>query len=82
VRAVHVGGVDKRHALGDDLAQQRDALVVVRVLAPDLRAGELHRAVADVPHGEVAADGDGAGDVVVGAHASSLKVSGVVQRTV
>ena len=36
MRAVDVGGVDERHAGGHDLAQQRDTLVVVGVLAPDL----------------------------------------------
>jgi hypothetical protein len=68
VRAVDVGGVDEGHARGDDLAHQRDALVVVGVLAPDLRPGQLHRPVADAPDGQVAPDRHGVGDVRDWAH--------------
>ena len=64
VRAVDVGGVDEGDASLDDLAQQVDAFVVVGVLAPDLRAGQLHCAVADAAHGQVTADGDRGWSVV------------------
>ena len=59
VRAVGVGRVDEGHARGDNLSQQRDALVMVGVFAPDLRSGQLHRPVADAPNGQVAADRHG-----------------------
>ena len=59
VRAVDVSGVDVRHAGGHDLAQQRNTPVVVGVLAPDLRSGQLHRPVPDAPNRQVAADRHG-----------------------
>ena len=61
VRAVDVGGVDEGHAFSHDLAQQGNTPVVVGVFAPDLRPGQLHRAVADPPDGQVTTDGDGLG---------------------
>ena len=63
VRAVGVGRVDEGHARGDNLSQQRDALVMVGVFAPDLRSGQLHRPVTDAPNGQVGADGHGFIDV-------------------
>src|SRR3954469_25878808 len=63
VRAVGVGRVDEGHARGDNLSQQRDALVMVGVFAPDLRSGQLHRPVTDAPNGQVAADRHGFVDV-------------------
>ena len=58
MRAVDISGVDEGDAGVDDLAQEVDALVVVGVLAPDLRTGQLHCAVTDPADGELTADGD------------------------
>jgi hypothetical protein len=52
-----VGGVDEGDAFRDDLPRERDTVVVVGVLAPDLRPGQLHRSVADAPDGQVTPDG-------------------------
>jgi hypothetical protein len=68
VRAVDVGGVDVRDAHGHGLAQERNTLVVIGVLAPDLRSGQLHRPVADARDGQVAPDRHGVGDVRDWAH--------------
>ena len=47
------------HARPHHLLQNRDALVVVGVGPPYLRAGQLHRAIADPADGEVPADAHG-----------------------
>jgi len=59
VRAVDVGGVEEGHSRPHHLLQNRDALVVVGIGPPNLRAGQLHRAIADPADGEVPADADG-----------------------
>jgi hypothetical protein len=53
-----IGGVDERDAGVDDLSEQVDTPVAVRVIAPDLRTGQLHRAVPDPADGELTTDGD------------------------
>ena len=55
-RAVRVGGVDERHAELDGAAQHPDRLVGVGRVAPDARAGQLHRAVTEPVDRQVAAE--------------------------
>jgi hypothetical protein len=40
------------------LSEQRDAASAIGVFAPEIRAGEPHRAVANATNLEVAAEGD------------------------
>jgi hypothetical protein len=59
VRPVGVSGVDEGNPGCNHLAKEADALVVVGVLAPDLRTGQLHGSIADRANGKVATDRDG-----------------------
>ena len=54
VRAVEVARIDVVHAAGDRLAQDGDGAVPVLRRAEHVRAGELHRAVAQTPHQAIA----------------------------
>jgi hypothetical protein len=58
VGSVHVSRVDQGHACIDGLSQECDSPVTVGVVAPMIRAGELHCSVADTTDVEVAAKGD------------------------
>ena len=60
VRAVGVGGVDERDAQFDGAPQHADRLRRIVRVAPDTLAGELHRAVAEPVHRQVAAEREGA----------------------
>ena len=62
VRTVRISGVDEVDAELDRAPHDANALVAVGRLAPDARAGQLHRAEAEAVHG-LAGDGERAGPV-------------------
>ena len=59
VRPVRISGVDEVDAELDGAPHDANALVAVGRLAPDARAGQLHRAITDPADGEVPADAHG-----------------------
>jgi hypothetical protein len=56
--AVRIGSVNERHAELDCAAEHADHLVAVAWLAPHSGPGDLHGAVSQPHHGQVAADGE------------------------
>jgi hypothetical protein len=56
VRAVGVGRVDEVDAEFDRSPQYREGLVAVLRFAPNAGAGDLHSAVAEAVHREIAAE--------------------------